>query len=480
MVGRDPERARAFAARMTRELRLPVEAHARPARGGGGCRHRDVRDHRDHARLRRAATYGPAPTWTRSARSGRTPARWIPPSCGGPTWSWTPTRAPGRRRATSSSPSRRAPSRAVMSGPSWLSWSPAGSRGARRRDEITFFKSVGFALEDTATARLAYDRAVEAQCRHRGRALSGSGRIVQISVSPGGVPKRPVEPADVTAAGLAGDAQRDLEHHGGPDRALCLFSMELIRALQAEGHPIAPGHIGENLTVEGLDWERGHAGRPAAPRARTSSSRSPATRAPAAISAPRSRAGTTRASPRSDIPAPAASTRGCSARGRSGAAIPCASSRDPSRRRRRHHRRRHHRRLHRLPARRARADAACSCSRRSSSGAGGTGRSVGIIRQLYPTRETSEMVLRSPRRLRALRRGGGGRVGLRPLRRPHRRLPRHAADAREDARRCSAPWAFAPRSSSRPTSRASSPASTPPDSAPSSGSRARATAIRRR
>ena len=28
-------------------------------------------------------------------------------------------------------------------------------------------------------------------------------------------------------------------------------------------------------------------------------------------------------------------------------------------------------------------------------GAGGTGRSVGIIRQLYPTRETSEMVLRS-------------------------------------------------------------------------------------
>lgn len=55
--------------------------------------------------------------------------------------------------------------------------------------------------------------------------------------------------------GVAGDLQRDREHHGGPDRALCLFSMELIRALQAEGHPIAPGHIGENLTVEGLDWD---------------------------------------------------------------------------------------------------------------------------------------------------------------------------------------------------------------------------------
>jgi MOSC domain-containing protein YiiM len=55
--------------------------------------------------------------------------------------------------------------------------------------------------------------------------------------------------------GVAGDAQRDREYHGGPDRALCLFSMELIRALQAEGHPIAPGQIGENLTVEGLDWD---------------------------------------------------------------------------------------------------------------------------------------------------------------------------------------------------------------------------------
>ena len=85
--------------------------------------------------------------------------------------------------------------------------------------------------------------------------MSDSGRIVQISVSPGGVPKRPVESADVTAGGVAGDAQRDLEHHGGPDRALCLFPMELIRTLQAEGHPITPGQIGENLTVEGLDWD---------------------------------------------------------------------------------------------------------------------------------------------------------------------------------------------------------------------------------
>jgi alanine dehydrogenase len=33
-------------------------------------------------------------------------------------------------------------------------------RGRAAREEITLFKSVGFALEDAATARLAYDRAV--------------------------------------------------------------------------------------------------------------------------------------------------------------------------------------------------------------------------------------------------------------------------------------------------------------------------------
>ena len=84
--------------------------------------------------------------------------------------------------------------------------------------------------------------------------MSDSARIVQISVSPGGVPKRPVASARVTTLGVQGDAQRDRVHHGGPERALCLFSQERIRALQAEGHPIQAGSIGENLTIEGIDW----------------------------------------------------------------------------------------------------------------------------------------------------------------------------------------------------------------------------------
>jgi MOSC domain-containing protein YiiM len=59
----------------------------------------------------------------------------------------------------------------------------------------------------------------------------------------------------VTRRGIEGDVQRNRRLHGGPDRAVCLFSLERIRALQAEGHPIAPGSVGENLTLEGVDWE---------------------------------------------------------------------------------------------------------------------------------------------------------------------------------------------------------------------------------
>ncbi len=78
---------------------------------------------------------------------------------------------------------------------------------------------------------------------------------MQISVSPnGGVPKHAVASAEVTAAGVRGDKQRDRRFHGGPQRAVSLYSQERIMALQAEGHPIAPGSTGENLTIGGLDW----------------------------------------------------------------------------------------------------------------------------------------------------------------------------------------------------------------------------------
>lgn len=85
--------------------------------------------------------------------------------------------------------------------------------------------------------------------------MGEQGVIVSINISSGGVPKLPVPAARVSPAGLDGDGQRDRRHHGGPDRALCLYSMERIEALQREGHAIAPGTTGENLTIRGLDWE---------------------------------------------------------------------------------------------------------------------------------------------------------------------------------------------------------------------------------
>lgn len=81
------------------------------------------------------------------------------------------------------------------------------------------------------------------------------GRLIQINVNPcGGVPKQRVPQTRVTTAGVAGDRQRDRRFHGGPQRAVSLYSAERIAALQAEGHPILPGSTGENLTIAGLDW----------------------------------------------------------------------------------------------------------------------------------------------------------------------------------------------------------------------------------
>ena len=77
-----------------------------------------------------------------------------------------------------------------------------------------------------------------------------------MNVSDGGVPKRAVRAAYLTTTGLEGDRQRDLRYHGGPGRALCLYSLEQILELQAEGHPIFPGSVGENVTLTGLDLRR--------------------------------------------------------------------------------------------------------------------------------------------------------------------------------------------------------------------------------
>ena len=84
--------------------------------------------------------------------------------------------------------------------------------------------------------------------------MNQTGTIVQLNRSGGGVPKLPIPEAQVTRLGLEGDIQKNRRFHGGPKRALCLYSLERIQQLQSEGHPIVPGATGENVTVQGLDW----------------------------------------------------------------------------------------------------------------------------------------------------------------------------------------------------------------------------------
>ncbi len=83
---------------------------------------------------------------------------------------------------------------------------------------------------------------------------SGQGTVARINVSGGGVPKSAVDRVEVSLGGIVGDRQRSRQHHGRPWQALCLWSVEVIDAFARDGHPIAPGAAGENLTLSGIDW----------------------------------------------------------------------------------------------------------------------------------------------------------------------------------------------------------------------------------
>ncbi len=85
--------------------------------------------------------------------------------------------------------------------------------------------------------------------------ISGQGSVAAIHVSDGGAPKTPVGAVEMGPRGPVGDRQAERAHHGRPFQAVSLYSLEAIEALVAEGHPIAPGAVGENLLLTGIDWE---------------------------------------------------------------------------------------------------------------------------------------------------------------------------------------------------------------------------------
>jgi MOSC domain-containing protein YiiM len=61
-------------------------------------------------------------------------------------------------------------------------------------------------------------------------------------------------PVHLGETNLVGDGQADLKHHGGPDRALLLYSAEHYPDWETRfGRPITYGSFGENFTVSHAD-----------------------------------------------------------------------------------------------------------------------------------------------------------------------------------------------------------------------------------
>jgi MOSC domain-containing protein YiiM len=87
-----------------------------------------------------------------------------------------------------------------------------------------------------------------------------TGRILQVNISRGGLPKRAIADGNLTVDGIDGDSWAHPEIHGGRSKAVLLIAFETIEALRANGFPVYPGALGENLTTEGLDparWRMG-------------------------------------------------------------------------------------------------------------------------------------------------------------------------------------------------------------------------------
>jgi MOSC domain-containing protein YiiM len=79
------------------------------------------------------------------------------------------------------------------------------------------------------------------------------GTIVQVNISPGGLPKRPIAEAFITPLGIEGDRHAHPEIHGGPRKAVLIIGAEVVDELIQGGFPVFYGALGENLTTRGVN-----------------------------------------------------------------------------------------------------------------------------------------------------------------------------------------------------------------------------------
>jgi MOSC domain-containing protein YiiM len=144
----------------------------------------------------------------------------------------------------------------------WFEWLAAGAPAdiaADLRPDAARVAAVSRdtpAYDDTLVELHAAWHAIDHAGRIRHRATAPQqGTVAQVNASRGGVPKHEVTGAvAIEWSGLVTDRQDDRVHHGRPWQAICVWSADVIDRLVDEGHPIAAGYAGENITVRGLEW----------------------------------------------------------------------------------------------------------------------------------------------------------------------------------------------------------------------------------
>lgn len=77
-----------------------------------------------------------------------------------------------------------------------------------------------------------------------------------------GICKLPVKgPLRLSFEGFEGDGVQDVKHHGGVDKAVCVYSLDHYPYWERTlGIPMPPAAFGENFSVEGLSEEDVHIG----------------------------------------------------------------------------------------------------------------------------------------------------------------------------------------------------------------------------
>jgi MOSC domain-containing protein YiiM len=79
------------------------------------------------------------------------------------------------------------------------------------------------------------------------------GRIIQVNISRGGVPKRAIDGGFIGPLGIEGDSHAHPLIHGGPRKAVLMIAAEVVDELANRGYPVFYGALGENLTTRGFD-----------------------------------------------------------------------------------------------------------------------------------------------------------------------------------------------------------------------------------